>query len=772
MTTEQSDATGGGSRSTADTTGESEQPATTRPKTPDEGTSTADKPAVPATQQPVKATAVDQPVEPAAAQQPAETAAQEPVKPSAAQSSTAEADASAGKGDSAATDASAAKSENAKKDDPAEADGSAEPGRTDVKGTHGKPARAWWRRWRGGPKRPGTASGPQAGGGQQAGGAVRVDGAETAKPDPWEAFSPAGEPVPTRLGRATRAVGRFLVHEWTLAVVGALVLAVALTWPALRYPLHTLPQDIWDPSLQAWQMAWSGHILLTNPGQLWQANAFYPESWSFAFSDTLLGYAPAGMIGTGPEAAVLRYNIIFVLAHALATIGAYALARQLGAGRIGAAVAGVSYAYAPWLLAQAGHLHVLSNGGIPLALAMLARGHGWSLRYGYRPRRRHEGWAYAGWLVAAWQLSLGFGIGLPFAYFLGGAVLVATVTWFLRRYLVRPVKRPFGARLLVADLVGGALFAAVGVLLAIPYFKVAELHPNAARTLGDIGVYSPPLSGFFTAPGESRVWGGLHEGARAALPWPPEMTLLPGFVLYALAAGGLFFSVWRLRHRLLLLAGVLVSMVLSMGTEFFGGTWTYGPLFEYLPGWNGIRTPGRLMLWATLLLGLLAAGAVTAFCIRVRELAAQRIPSWPGPWLRLATLLPLLLVIAEGLNATPHPVAPPQPAAMRSVEGPLLVLPSSQNHDQPVMLWTTTRFQDVVNGGSGFTPAQLEDVRRVTLSFPDQTSVDYLRTLSVANVVVVRDQLAGTPWEVTVDNPVEQLGITRDDRGDVVIFRL
>ncbi|MEH0936881.1 hypothetical protein [Micromonospora psammae] len=591
-------------------------------------------------------------------------------------------------------------------------------------------------------------------------------------PDRWSAFAPAPEPVPGRVGRAVRAVGRLAVHEWTLAALGSLLLAVALTWPTLRYPLYTLPQDYWDPSLQAWQMAWSGHILRTDPGMLWQSNAFFPEKDSFAFSDTLLGYAPAGMIGTGPDAALLRYNIMFVLAHALATFGAYALARQLGSGRIGAAVAGASYTYAPWLLAQAGHLHIVSNGGIPLALAMLARGHGWSLRHGYRPERRHEGWTYTGWMVAAWQLSLGFGIGLPFAYVLAGIGLVATVTWFLRRWVVRPVKRPFGARLLVADLIGGLLFAGVGALLAIPYFRVAQAHPNAERTIGDIGVYSPPASGFFTAPAESRVWGALHEGARAALPWHPEMTLLPGFALYALAAGGLFFSIWRLRHRLLLLAGVLVTMVLAMGTRFFGGTLTYVPLFEYLPGWNGLRTPGRMMLWTTLLLGLLAAGAVSAFARRVREISAERVPARPSPWLRVAALLPLVLVVVEGLNTTPHPVVPEQPVAMRTVDGPLLVLPSSQNLDQPVMLWSTSRFQEIVNGGSGFTPVQLDEVRRVTLAFPDQTSVDYLRTLGVRHVVLLRDQVVGTPWEVTVDTPVDQLGITREEVGDAVVFRL
>ncbi|MEV4654533.1 hypothetical protein [Micromonospora sp. NPDC049301] len=601
---------------------------------------------------------------------------------------------------------------------------------------------------------------------------TKTDGeVKSAGSERWDAFASAPEPVPSRFSRAARAVGRLLIHEWTLASLGALALAVLMTWPTLRYPRYTLPQDYWDPSLQAWQMAWSGHILLTEPARLWQSNTFFPELWSFAFSDTLLGYAPAGMLGSGPEDAVLRYNIMFVLAHALATLGAYALARQLGAGRIGAAVAGVAYTYAPWLLAQAGHLHVLSNGGIPLALAMLARGHGWSLRHGYRPERRHDGWVYAGWLVAAWQLSLGFGIGLPFAYFLAGAVLVAAVLFYARR-LRTGQALPFGRRLLVADVVGGLLFAGVGLLMAIPYFQVTELHPYAERTIGDISIFSPPASGFVTAPAESRIWGGLHEGARAALPWHPEMTLLPGFVLYALAAGGLLFSVWRLRHRLLLLAGVLVTMAFAMGTRFFDGTFTYVPLFEHAPGWNALRTPGRLMLWTTLLLALLAAGAVTALTERVRELAAQRIPSWPGPWLRLATLLPLLLVTVEGLNVTPHPVVPTQPAALRTVEGPLLVLPSNQSLDQHVMLWSTGGFPDVVNGGSGFTPRQLDDVRRVTQSFPDQTSVDYLRTLGVRTVVLLRGQVAGTPWEISIDAPVDLLGISRQEVDGAVVYRL
>ncbi|MFD0583453.1 ICP22 family protein [Dactylosporangium darangshiense] len=259
---------------------------------------------------------------------------------------------------------------------------------------------------------------------------------EKAPADPFSAFAPEPEVVPGRVGRIGRRTGsglaRFFSHEWTLAVLGSIALAVVMTWPALAHPASTIPQDIWDPTLQAWQMSWAGHILTTDPLRLWQANAFYPDQYSYAFSDTLLGYAPAGMIGSGPVAAIVRYNIIFVLIFAFAFFGAYALVRQLGAGRTGAAVAGAAFAYAPWRLGQAGHLHVLSIGGIALALAMLARGHGFSLRKGYEPDKRRWGWVLGGWLVAAWQISLGFGIGIPFAYALLLIVVVTALVWGVR----------------------------------------------------------------------------------------------------------------------------------------------------------------------------------------------------------------------------------------------------------------------------------------------------------------------------------------------------
>jgi hypothetical protein len=597
-----------------------------------------------------------------------------------------------------------------------------------------------------------------------------ADGKPTSPEDRWTEFAAATEAPPGPVRRAFRGLGRALIHEYTLVVVAALLLSVAMTWPTLRYPLYTIPQDIWDPTLQAWQVAWSGHALLTDPANLWNSNTFFPEKDGFAFSDSLLGYAPAGMIGTGPAAALLRYNILFVLAHALSVIGAYALVRQLGSGRIGAAVAGVAFAYAPWRLAQEGHLHIISAGGIPLALAMLARGHGFSLRHGYRPERRHVGWALAGWLVAAWQISLGFGIGLPFAYVLAVVVLVSAVVYVVRTLLRR--RKPFGMKLFTADLIGGAIFAAVGALLALPYFRVSELHPYAQRSPGEISFFSPPWRSLILAPGGSLPWGHLHEPALKSLRWAPEMTLLPGFALYALALVGLLFSVWKIRVRVLVFLGAVASAVLSMGTTFFAGTYTYLPLVDHLPGWNAIRTPGRLIMWTTLFLGILAAGAVSEFGRRVHQVARTRIPSWPGPWLRIAMLIPLLLVIAEGTNRTEHPVVPAQPLAMRIVDGPLLVLPTSELSDMNVMLWSTTRFQQMANGGSGFVPRRTKELRKASETFPDAASIGYLRSLGIRTVVLLPDRVAGTPWERAADVPVDNLGIRREDLADSVVFHL
>ncbi|MFG2038719.1 hypothetical protein [Dactylosporangium sp. NPDC048998] len=610
----------------------------------------------------------------------------------------------------------------------------------------------------------------------------KPDDAEPAEPaDPFSAFAPEPEFVPGRFGRIARRTGsgltRFFSHEWTIAALVSIALAAVMTWPALFHPATTIPQDIWDPTLQAWQMSWAGHILTTDPLQLWHANAFYPDQYSYAFSDTLLGYAPAGMIGSGPEAAVVRYNIIFVFIFAFAFFGAYALARQLGVGRTGAAVAGAAFAYAPWRLGQAGHLHVLSIGGIALALAMLARGHGFSLRRGYEPDKRRWGWVLGGWLVAAWQISLGFGIGIPFAYALLTIVLATAITWGYKHLRWRNVRRPFGWKLFFANLGGGLAFTGVSAMMAYPYLQVLKQHPEAKRSAEIIGLFSPPLKGFFISPPESMWWGDVYANARSTLGWAPEMALLPGFFLYGLAFVGLFVSVWRLQHRILLGVGVVGTTILAMGTNGpMDGDIGYMTLYRILPGFEGIRTSGRLMVWVTLFLALLAAGAVGTLSERAVELFADRTQSdvgnRAGAW-RVMTLIPLVLVLGEGMHKwEANPEVPPAPVAMSTLQAPLMVLPTSELFDMNVMLWSTDGLPKMANGGSGFTPSDQEILRLNMQQFPDESTVAQLRSLHIRTVVVLRNEAAGTPYARAIDAPIDGLGISRTEEGNVILYKI
>jgi hypothetical protein len=581
--------------------------------------------------------------------------------------------------------------------------------------------------------------------------------------------------------RAESIAGRvraIVRHEWSVACAAAAGLAVLVIWllpPYLRWlisggsgditvanPAKTIIGDGGDPTGQAWIVAWNGYAISHDPGRLWDTNAFYPDRWGLAFTDSLLGYAPAGLFGSGPADAILRYNILFVLAFALCSAGTYFLVRQLGAGRIGAAVAGVVFAYAPWRYGHNGHLNILSTGGIVLALAMLARGHGWSFTHGYRPQRVRPGWIVAGWVVAAWQISLGFGVGLPFAYLLLIACLVAAAGWLLSG-------RPrLGRRLVLADLGGGLFFAAVTGYLARVYQTVRDLNPEIERSWDYIDVFSPTWRGLLAAARPSLLWGELHEPARQAMGNAAnEKVLLCGFVLYALAIAGLFVSIWTRPQRILLAAGVVIGLLFSFGTN--------GPLYRalylYLPGFDGVRTPGRLILWPTLFLAILAAGLLT----RLSRLAAGATRVEHRRRMARVVAVPLLLVVLfESMPNLEHVEVPAPPAALASAPAPVLVLPSDEGIDLHVELWSTDGFPTIVNGAAGITTAGHQQIRDQMRTFPDAPSLARLRELEVRSVVVLRNRLGGTPYERILDAPAIPLvpGLERYDVGDDVLYLL
>ncbi|MFN2586620.1 MAG: hypothetical protein ABR613_00690 [Actinomycetota bacterium] len=535
-------------------------------------------------------------------------------------------------------------------------------------------------------------------------------------------------------------------REVVAAAAAAVFLALVTTWPLpARLGSHVPEVGFGDPYIQAWQVAWGGHALAT-PADLFEANVFWPEQDSFAFSDALIGYAPAGILGSGSTAALVRYNLLFLCAYALPFFAAFLLARELGASPVAAAVAGAAFAYAPFRSDQATHLHVISSGAIPLALFALVRGYG----------RSRPGWVLAGWLVATWQVAIGFSLGLQLAYLLlvtGVCVLAPAATRGWRNY---------DRRLVVPTVAGVAVLLVYSTWQAIPYLRVAREHPAAARTEREVDLYSPPAAAFLAAPDGNRLWGGATDAARDALRRPTEQSLFPGAVTTVLAIAGAAAGSLRRRLRWALAAGTLVTALLALGTSPWFGDYLYGALYELAPGWQGVRTPGRLVTLTSLGLALLAAfGAEVA----VRAVRADRRGGWVAAGLALA-------VVVEGAGRISVTPAPAVPAAAVEAPAPQLHLPSDEQTDRVYTYFSTDGFPEMVNGLGAFTPRTLDEVRANTAGFPDAASIGYLASLGVSSVVFHPALAEKTPWADVATTPVEGLPVTREDHGAVIVFRL
>ena len=524
-------------------------------------------------------------------------------------------------------------------------------------------------------------------------------------------------------------------REIGFAALAGVVIALAMHWPL---PLHIgsdVPKDLGDPLPQAWQIAWGGHALEHQPLDYWQSNMYWPLENTLAFSDALVGYAPFGLIGEGFEAAIARYDLLFLFAYALAFLGAYLLARELGLGPLAAALAGVAYAYAPWRLEQDGHLHVISSGGIPLALFLFVRGY----------RRGSARTVFAGWLVAAWQLALGFTLGLMFAYLLGALALLLLLSWRRRR----PARR-----VVAATAAGAAVFAAVGILLALPYQEVRDDHPESERTAETVAAFSGGPEMFAAASGLSTVWGPITEPVRDELDFVPEQTLFPGLLVVLLAGFGLTrASPLSKRMRIGLGVGVLAVAVLSLGfqTPAHGVPYPYRALYELAPGWDAIRTPGRLNTLTSLGLALLAAAG------------AQRL----GRRRLVAVLLPVIVLVEGAGFPYPHPTVAKPPAGLEQATAPRLHLPMYEYESRRFLVWSTEGFPEVVNGRGSFKPTEFDELEQLMGSFPDRPVLAHLRQLGVNTVVLHPDIVAGTAWE---DWETWPLRGTRT--GGVVLYRL
>jgi hypothetical protein len=260
---------------------------------------------------------------------------------------------------------------------------------------------------------------------------------------------------------------------------------------------------------------------------LFDANIFYPAKHSLAFSEPLivpaLIGAPLAWLGASP---VLVYNIVLLIGFALTAWAVHLLVFEWTNDRAAGILAGSMFAFNSHTLTRLAHMQAIHAWGLPLALLSTDR------------LIAHARWRDAIWL-AVWIACLAYTSGylVVFGAIMVGVALVARAAdWWPR------------ARLVLSRFAGAAVITAVVVLpVYLPYRTVArEMH--MVRSLHVVGEYSLKPSGYLASAGRLHYSMWSSRFAENQVDY-----LLPGFVVFALAIGAVFWAIRSggsdMRHR-------------------------------------------------------------------------------------------------------------------------------------------------------------------------------------------------------------------------------
>ncbi len=149
-----------------------------------------------------------------------------------------------------------------------------------------------------------------------------------------------------------------LPGKWQAAALYAL-LTILLAFPLSVTADRRLPAAGADDLLFMWTLAWNTHALATQPLSIFDANIFYPNTNTLAYSENLIGStffaAPVLWLTGNP---VLAVNVVSLLSCVLCGLGAYVLGRRVGLSATAAVLAGLIFAFSPARFLRFSQIHL------------------------------------------------------------------------------------------------------------------------------------------------------------------------------------------------------------------------------------------------------------------------------------------------------------------------------------------------------------------------------------------------------------------------------
>ena len=528
------------------------------------------------------------------------------------------------------------------------------------------------------------------------------------------------------------------------AAVAVVAFTLFLTWPqALHMPTGIASHD--DAYFSMWRLDWIAHALRVDPAHLYDANIYYPERRTLAYSDAMLleGVVAAPLLWSGLS-PVLVYNLMLLGGIALSGLAMFVLARHL-TGYIGPAlVAAAIFTMAPYRVEHYMHLELQWTMWIPLALWATDRA------------VREQSWRFG--------VLSGLFVWLQLVSCVYYGAFLAVVVSLLAVLLVATNRRPTVASV-VPLLIGGALAAALAIPYLLPYVENARtLGP---RNVHDVRMFSAKPLSYATAPYQNWAWGWTAWRFTGE-----ELRVTPGVVVVLLAFVGAIG--WRSRRVLVYAIVGLVAAELSLGLNGVLYSWLLGQL----PALGGFRAIARFSIMVLAALSVLAAYGVRYLQER---LATSRAREWVAA---VAIMLVALEYGSAPIQLTTVPTI--TPSVYRVIgqlpRGVIAEFPMAEpkwipGHDPLYQYWSKAHWYPLINGYSGFTSKRYVDTLQLMLTFPDTLSVARLKELDVRYVLVheaLYKQKEFSELMVRMGGRPELVpqGRYRDWLGDTALFEL
>ena len=314
-----------------------------------------------------------------------------------------------------------------------------------------------------------------------------------------------------------------------LVLLSYSLLTLLLTHPLLFNLNRAVPNDIGDPLLNVWILAWDSHALLTDPLNLFNANIFQPLPNTLAYSEHLISSAllilPLQLFVAEP---VVAYNLSLLLTFPLAGFGMYLLTLRWTGRREAAFIGGLIFAFAPYRFAAIAHLQLLTCHWLPFALLFLDK----LMAPTSKSARKHQ-LALALFLtlqlLASWYLAVYTGLILGLYLLIGVMV---------RRISLRGMSRL---------MLPGGLTLLLILPFAWPYLSLLD-ELRQARPLNLALSLAARPTDFLAAAPFNRLAGPLTESFRSRPGFTEENTLFVGLVA-PLLVGLAVFAIFRKQNR-------------------------------------------------------------------------------------------------------------------------------------------------------------------------------------------------------------------------------